>query len=301
MDQSAQFLHNSNMRSGTEKQTIKSYNLFGETGDMPDMVHCESIAARSKLHNWEFAPHRHARLHQVLVVEKGSGRAILEAETHALGATTFVNVPVGCVHAFSFREGTQGFVVTLAAEALDETVREGEGLRPALARPYVGRSSAEINRIMRNIAREHETMNFGRAHILRALSGHLAGLVARRIESEGQQRMEGGETALQRRFEALVEERYSQHWSVAHYARELAVAAGHLSRVMRQTTGMPASRFIEARLVREARRLLAFTNLPVSEIAYELGFADPAYFTRVFSRATGVSPRGFRDRLETRR
>ena len=67
---------------------------------------------------------------------------------------------------------------------------------------------------------------------------------------------------------------------------------------MRTATGQPASRSVEARLVREARRQLAYTNLSISQIAYALGFIDPAYFSRVFSRATGLSPREFRSRLE---
>ena len=71
---------------------------------MPDLVHCETIEVRSKLHNWELAPHRHARLHQFLLVEKGGGRAILEGQSHPLTAMRLVNVPVGCVHAFVFRE-----------------------------------------------------------------------------------------------------------------------------------------------------------------------------------------------------
>jgi AraC family transcriptional activator of pobA len=49
--------------------------------------------------------------------------------------------------------------------------------------------------------------------------------------------------------------------------------------------------------MREARRQLAYTSLPVSTIAYTLGFADPAHFSRVFSRVEGLSPRGFRGRL----
>ena len=49
---------------------ILNYNLFGESRDLPDVVHCETIEARSRLHNWEFAPHRHARLHQVLLLEQ---------------------------------------------------------------------------------------------------------------------------------------------------------------------------------------------------------------------------------------
>lgn len=291
-------MHYSNMAQNSRYTRIEAYNLFGETGDMPDLVHCESIEARSKLHNWEFAPHRHARLHQLLVVEKGGGRAVLEGETHPLGPARLVNVPVGCVHAFTFQEGTSGWVLTLAAEALDASIREGEGLRPLLARPMVLRSTREITSLMGRVWKEYAAMRFGRAHLLRAMSGQLAGLVAREIEGQGSREGEHRQSSLHQRFDALVDRRFLEHWSVADYARSLGVAAGHLSRVLRQTTGLPASRVIEVRLVREARRLLAFTNLPVAEIAYELGFSDPAYFTRVFSRATGQSPRAFRDRLE---
>jgi len=47
----------------------------------------------------------------------------------------------------------------------------------------------------------------------------------------------------------------------------------------------------------EARRNLVYTNLPVSTIAYTLGFDDPAYFSRVYAAATGLSPRAFRAQL----
>ena len=84
---------------------------------------------------------------------------------------------------------------------------------------------------------------------------------------------------------------------MADCAKALAVSPTHLSRVLRTATGQPASRLIEARLMREARRQLAYTSLPVSTIAYTLGFADPAYFSRVFSRVEGLSPSAFRARL----
>jgi AraC family transcriptional activator of pobA len=54
---------------------------------------------------------------------------------------------------------------------------------------------------------------------------------------------------------------------------------------------------IEARIMREARRNLAYTHLSISTIAYSLGYADPAYFTRVFKRDAGVSPKEFRAKL----
>ena len=77
MDPIALLLYKSNMPEPSTS-TILNYNLFGETGDLPDVVHCETIEVRSKVHDWELAPHRHARLHQILLIDWGGGRALLE-------------------------------------------------------------------------------------------------------------------------------------------------------------------------------------------------------------------------------
>lgn len=286
------------MRQTDRRTAIKSWNLFGETGDLPDMVHCERIAARSKLYNWELAPHRHARLHQVLLVETGGGTAFIEGESWRLQPRKLVNVPAGAVHAFSFKPATDGYVVTMAAEMLDEVLREREGLRNMLSRPLALKGGNDIRKVLAEIFIEYAGMRFGRAHVLRSHSSLLVGLVARAIAQTGETAAETAASPLLRKFEALVDEHFIEHWKVNDYAREIGVAAGHLSRVARESVGVSASRFIEARIIREARRLLAFTALPVAEIAYELGFVDPAYFTRVFTRATGYSPRAFRNDLQ---
>jgi AraC family transcriptional activator of pobA len=48
----------------------------------------------------------------------------------------------------------------------------------------------------------------------------------------------------------------------------------------------------------EAKRALCYTNQTVAEIAYTLGFVDPAYFTRSFTKHAGVSPRRYRSQHE---
>ncbi|MFO7288350.1 MAG: helix-turn-helix domain-containing protein, partial [Gammaproteobacteria bacterium] len=55
-------------------------------------------------------------------------------------------------------------------------------------------------------------------------------------------------------------------------------------------------KLVHHRVLLEAKRQLLYTTKPVSEIAYGLGFDDPAYFTRFFSRRTGMSPRAYRAR-----
>ena len=86
-------------------------------------------------------------------------------------------------------------------------------------------------------------------------------------------------------------------WPVARYAAALKVTPTHLSRVTREAFGCPATQMIRDRVVREARRNLVYTNLPIATIGYALGFNDPAYFSRTFALATGLSPSEFRERV----
>ena len=284
-------MYDSNMATAS----IKTYNLFGEAGDLPDVVHCETIAARSVLHDWNIAPHRHARLHQFLLIERGGGHARVEERTFALAPMRIVNVPVGDVHGYAFLRGTQGYVLTLAVEVLDHVTLPAEGLRRVLADAEVVPATAAMRTVMKDLFREFAGRRFGRAHVLRAHAAMLAGLVAREIAQVQAGASEGTTSDLFERFETLLEQHYLTHWTVSQYAATLAITPTHLSRVTRSVTGRAASRLILERLVREARRQLLYTGMPVSAIAYALGFDDPAYFSRLFSQATGVSPRRFRE------
>ena len=297
MEGSAFVLYNSNMRSERSQSAIKVYNLFGEFGDLPDVVHCETIPSRSVLHDWTLAAHRHARLHQVLLVESGGGQATLDGRSRALRPMDAVNVAVGDVHGFSFVPGTQGWVLTIAAEILDEALLASEGLRGLLSASAVVRGTPQIRATMKQIFVEHAGRNFARAHILRALSAALIGLVARQLAGD-RQASGAADSEVFRRFESLLEQRHLERWSVSDYAKALSVTPTHLNRVTRAATGDTASHLILNRMVREARRNLVYTTLPVSTIAYALGFDDPAYFSRVYAAATGLSPSAFRARIQ---
>ncbi|MCP5144969.1 MAG: helix-turn-helix domain-containing protein [Gammaproteobacteria bacterium] len=294
MDRVGEILYKSNM--ARPQTQILNYNLFGEVGDLPDVVHCETIEARSLLHDWEFAPHRHGRLHQILWLQHGEGRVTLDGVTNPLRSRKVVNVPTGCVHGYTFEPATVGLVVTLAAETLDEALQPSEGLRQVLARAAVISATAAVTGTMTELAQTFGGRDFARAQILRSLAGLLLGQVARQLVAADDNGPANATPPLLNRFETLLDQHYAEHWSVADYADALAISPTHLTRISRLATGRPATRMIEERIIREARRNLVYTNLSVSAIAYALGYADPAYFTRVFTRATGLSPREFRSR-----
>ena len=295
MGKSVQYLYISNMQS--RATPIQSYSLFGESTHLPDVMHCETIAARSVLHGWELTPHRHSRLHQVLLVQKGGGSCSLDGTTLPLTAGSLVNVPPGHVHAFRFTQGTSGWVATMADELLDAIFVQVGDVRSELGRACVVQADASVHGVMQQIWQEFSGRSKARALVLRGLSAALLGWVARAMEDAAQPQSEVRESNLVQRLRTLVEEHYLEQWRVADYARALSVSPTHLSRVTRAATGESALRLIEARSMREARRHLAYTNLSIATIAYALGYADPAYFTRVFTQDAGISPRAFRAQL----
>jgi AraC family transcriptional activator of pobA len=96
------------------------------------------------------------------------------------------------------------------------------------------------------------------------------------------------------RFRKLVEAAYREGWSLADYAAALELSESRLRIACLAVTEQSPMQLVHARILLEAKRQLRYTSASVSEIAYALGFDDPAYFTRFFSQRTGVSPRAFR-------
>lgn len=285
--------------SNMEKQLayVQSYSLFGESTHLPDVLHCEIIADRSVLHDWELAPHRHARLHQVLLVQAGGGSVTLDGKTHALVKGSLVNVPPAHVHAFRFEKDTRGWVTTLADELLDELLVGVGTLRSELDQACVLSADTFITQTVKQIWVEFSSQEKARALVLRGLSGVMLGWVARQLALPASPESKVSDSVIVQRFKELIEQHFTQHWSVGQYAIALSISPTHLSRLTRATTGTSALRMIEARLMREARRNLAYTNLNIATIAYTLGFSDPAYFSRVFTRDAGISPKAFRSQI----
>ena len=99
-----------------------------------------------------------------------------------------------------------------------------------------------------------------------------------------------------RTFQKSVKQSYSPMKSIKQYARELNITSVHLNRICQATVGKPALQIVHDFLVLEAEKFLKHTDMHVSEIAYQLNFEDPAYFSRFFKKYTGASPKQFRER-----
>lgn len=97
----------------------------------------------------------------------------------------------------------------------------------------------------------------------------------------------------------VIERRFHEPISLDDVAGAVALTPGHLTTVVGRRTGRTVGQWITERRMREARRLLADTDLPVGEVAGRVGYRDPAYFTRRFRHAHGMTPGAWRREGQT--
>ncbi|MDO8729395.1 MAG: helix-turn-helix transcriptional regulator [bacterium] len=102
-----------------------------------------------------------------------------------------------------------------------------------------------------------------------------------------------------RRFQQLVEERFTQWHQVADYASQLGYTQKSLARAVAAAIGTTAKAFIAARINLEAKRLLVHTDMPVVTIAEKLGFEEATNFSKFFKREVDCTPAEFRRRQRT--
>jgi len=99
---------------------------------------------------------------------------------------------------------------------------------------------------------------------------------------------------LSRQFKILMAENIRTIKSPSVYSARLHVSHSYLNESVKRITGFPVRYWIQHQVMLEAKRLLYYSELDVKQIAYELGYDDPSYFSRFFHKAAGMSALEFR-------
>lgn len=90
-------------------------------------------------------------------------------------------------------------------------------------------------------------------------------------------------------FQLAVETHLTEQYSVNTIAGNLAITTNNLYNIVKEFSGVSPKEFIINRLMLEAQRKLFYSETSVKELAYELGFSDPDYFSKIFKKTTGKS------------
>ena len=250
------------------------------------------------------APHRH-NYYEVLYFKESGGWHEIDFNSFPVQGSTLHFISPEQVHLLRREARVTGFVLSFSREFffgdpsgtgfIDSLpFFDNPGVQPLL---LVGDAAlaTEMDQLLLKIQDEYASGHDDSGEMLRI---YLTALLihARRmyIPHTGNGISLPPRSELTRRFKELVEEKFRQHKSVAAYAGMLNITAGHLSDTIQKDTGRTASEIIQQRVVLEAKRLLFHSSKSVKEIAFELQYEDPSYFSRFFKAHAELTPEQFR-------
>ncbi len=281
--------------------SVPVFSLYGETGpvDESEFVHIEDIRARSERYDWHIKPHQHRGLFQVLVLLRGDVEVEADANITKVKAPCALSVPPAVVHSFRFRPKTHGYILTVSEAMLARADHRGL-IEDLFVEPRVisfadaPQRARPIAALLEQILAELHDDAPGRAKMQEWLVSAALLLIARHRVAAAEADRGGRQQRDLSRFRALIEAHFLEHWTTARYAEAMRMTEGRLNRLTRTVAGKSAFDLVQDRLLLEARRRLIYVAAPISLLAYELGFEDPAYFSRYFKARVGMTPSAFR-------
>lgn len=271
-------------------------------------VHYEALGKLADFFGRNMPVHRHDRFFQVHYVKSGTVRVYLDDQLYLQQGPMFFLTPPTVPHAFVTDAHSDGHVLTVSQQLvwplLEESVGLAGGARIAPICVAVGEGDdvdacevARLNLLFDQLRGEFAGNQPGRAMSLEALTRlifiSLLRLSARTLTAQPSR---SEDLHIFQGFNLQIEAHYLQHLPLSRYAQLLGVTEARLNDVCRRIADMPSKRLVFERLMQEAKRLLLFTGSTVNEICYQLGFKDPAYFSRFFTRHAGQTPGEYRAR-----
>ncbi|CAL9363762.1 AraC family transcriptional regulator [Streptomyces sp. Tu 3180] len=265
-----------------------------------EVLDLPGLAARAEERGMPLTAPGRPAFHLVIAVRGGRLECSVDFTAYGMGAGDWLWVWPGQV--LQFPGGHQDAAATVLvfptgfpSAATDALIRDGEHTPYRLITPDEPRQKALL-RLLEALVEEHAALSdlSLEAYIetLRNLLSVILVRLAHLTDPRRQTRSGGGEPF--HLFRRAVEEDFSRTHRVEDYAARLGYSPRTLTRATRAALGCGAKRYIDDRVLLEAKRLLIHTSLPPAVISERVGFTYPTVFSAFFRQRTGMTPTEFR-------
>ncbi|MFJ3304125.1 helix-turn-helix domain-containing protein [Streptomyces sp. NPDC086549] len=241
--------------------------------------------------------------HVVMLFDDGPVRHMIDFAEYEATAGDLLWIRPGQVHRFSDTDEYRGTALTMQPGFLPRATVEATGLYrydlPPLLHPGPARLTG-LRAALDQLQREYEDtatlpLTLHTAVLRHSLTAFLIRLAHLASSSAEAARQQAGTTFTL--FRDAVEKGFATNHSVSAYADALGYSRRTLVRAVRAATGETPKGFIDKRVILEAKRLLAHTDMPIGRVGAAVGFPDAANFSKFFHLHTGQTPVTFRAEL----
>lgn len=243
-------------------------------------------------------PHKHD-FFLFLLFERGSGTHTIDFIDHQVGAHQLHLLFPGQVHKWELGTSTLAYQLMMSNSVFENFANT---LRFSFVRfqahPIIELSAEQFQNLLYEFKAIQGEMN--RQAVSWTMINTRTMIIAQFTNRFAEQLFEDQYEVQQpilTKFLSLIDQQFKVQRSVAFYANQLHITPNYLNILCKRHLHQTATQLIYSRIILEAKRLIQISALSFKEIAYELGFNDPAYFSNFFKYQTGISPRQFKDEL----
>ena len=233
------------------------------------------LATHQRNHPFVSDPHKHD-FYLILYITKGGGEHTIDFKTYnALPGSFFVMTP-GQVHSWKLAAGTDGFIIFFGNKFIE--FPSNPHIRP--------RDTNTLDVIVKEMFKEERT------------NIRLAWLDVLLLKLSTYYPEDGAVNATTfkiRKLEQLIDKNFLKLKKPADYANLMHLSPAYLNNLCKKHLGKTLSDLINERIVLEAKRLFAYTDLNVAQVSNKLRFSEPSYFVRFFRKNTGATPDQFKE------
>ncbi len=240
-------------------------------------------------------PHRHD-FFQVMLVISGTGWHQIDFKKHKVTPRQIFIMKPGQMHSWDLAKNVKGLIVEFSYQSLNSIKESLRLINNYTLSPdsYTFTNKNDFTEIM-NLAQimRAEFTNKRELHDL-SLQSYLTAFLILTMRSYQPDLTQQKTISTIEAFKGLIDKNYRQKHTVEFYARELKTSPKALTMQLLRSIGKSPRQMIQERILLEAKRFLAFSDLNIAQIGYELGFEDANYFSRFFRQHEKKTPVQFR-------
>lgn len=264
----------------------------------------ETLKSHLRQHPFISKPHRHD-FYLVLYITQGSGEHTIDFITYPVVPNSFFLMTPGQVHSWKLSADADGFILFFTSEFYQLNKSD----KHLLAFPFFQslntdahlqlKKNAEpmIDVIIREMLRDYTSNGSLKLPLFRSYLDIILLKLADHYPQQSKTTTSSNSTFKLRMLGELIDEHYMEHKQPHVYASLMNLSASYLNNLCKQMLGKTLSDLIQERVILEAKRFFAYSDLTISQVADKLHFSEPSYFIRFFKKQTGVTPEQFREQI----
>ena len=268
------------------------------------LIHVHPFGVIGRRHDGKVNMHAHNNILQIFIIETGTTELQYDEYVYEITGPAFMTIPKNVAHGFHHKDEVNGWIINLSDAVLEHLLQREADIIVEIDAIHISTIDPneemlyDVYKTMKRCIDEYRNNLPGKQLMLESLISQLI-VQLHRLPLETTKLTSSSDNTSKiyfRRFMQLIKSTHSFKKTIEEYANELYISQGHLGRVCQTIAGKPPKDIVTDYFMREAQIALTNVDKSIGQVAYDLSFDDPAYFTRLFKKKTGQSPKVFREK-----